>query len=361
MKKIVFLLFIAGLFSCETQKKDSFTITGTMKNVPENSLIILRTQERILDSLRLQNNTFTFTGSVESPQYALITVDGTIDQSYFWLVNSEMTFSAESGKFRQASITGSKLQDEKVAFAAKLKVYDDLEEQIDEYARANYEKLTKKDIDSLRTALTNAENGYYNEVLKYAKANPNSLVSLYYLDFYKTSIPNKQDVQESYDALTPEMKAHPMGKELGSFLAKAEIVVGGQYADITLKNTQDEEKSLSQNLGEYTLVAFWEESCVHCRAYNPKLVKIHEQFNAKGFNVFGVSLDRDKDRWLKAVKEDQLPWENVVDTRGKKGDVAKQYSISAIPANVLLDKDGKVLAKNMDAESLEKNLERLLK
>jgi peroxiredoxin len=357
MKKIVFLFIIAGLFSCETQKKDSFTITGTLKKVPENALVILMTKDqKIMDSARVTNGNFTIKGTVQEPTEMILKVQETQNYKGIWIENSEISFSAEDGKFREAVVTGSNSQKEEDTIELKMQHYEDVMDQLDEYAAKNYQSLTKKDIDSLRVAYANAEKMQFAVMLEHIKAHPNSLVSLEYLDFYKTSVPNKEDVQSTYDALSSASKNRPKGKNIAEYLAKNEINLGDSYVDISLKNTQGQEMSLSQNLGTYTLIEFWGSRCAPCRLTNPKLVQIYNEFQPKGFEVFGVSFDTKKEEWLAAVKEDGLPWNNVVDLRGERGDVGLQYGISGLPDNVLLDKEGKVIARKISVKELKAKL-----
>ena len=108
------------------------------------------------------------------------------------------------------------------------------------------------------------------------------------------------------------------------------------------------------------LVDFWASWCGPCRAENPHVVAAYNKFHDKGFEILGVSYDRNKDSWLAAIEKDQLPWLHVSDLKGWKNLTAKLYSISAIPANVLLDKEGKIIAKDLRSVALEEKLAELL-
>ena len=114
--------------------------------------------------------------------------------------------------------------------------------------------------------------------------------------------------------------------------------------------------SLSSTRGKLILVDFWASWCGPCRRENPNVVKAYSKFHAKGFDVFGVSLDKDKDKWLEAIKKDNLTWNHVSDLKGWGNQAAKLYGIRAIPSNLLLDKQGKILAKNLRGEDLIKKL-----
>jgi peroxiredoxin len=98
-----------------------------------------------------------------------------------------------------------------------------------------------------------------------------------------------------------------------------------------------------------------------CRRENPKIVEAYNKFKNKGFEVFGVSYDTKKDKWIKAIADNRLNWSQVSDLQGWKNSTSDQYGIKAIPSNVLLDKDGKIIAKNVFGKKLIEKLAGLLK
>lgn len=112
---------------------------------------------------------------------------------------------------------------------------------------------------------------------------------------------------------------------------------------------------------KYLLVDFWASWCGPCRGENPVIKQVYEKYKNAGFEVLGVSLDHKKDAWLKAIKEDELPWPQISDVKGWKNEVAVYYNITSIPMNFLIDKDGKIVAKNLRGADLEKKIAELLK
>ena len=109
------------------------------------------------------------------------------------------------------------------------------------------------------------------------------------------------------------------------------------------------------------LVDFWASWCGPCRQENPNVVKAYEKFKDRGFDILGVSLDDNKDKWLKAVEADKLTWTHVSDLKGWKNAAADLYGVRAIPQNVLIDPKGKIIAKNLRGDKLEEKLEELMK
>ncbi len=119
----------------------------------------------------------------------------------------------------------------------------------------------------------------------------------------------------------------------------------------------DIEVSLSSLKGKYVLVDFWASWCGPCRNENPKVVAAYNKYNSKGFEVLSVSVDEDEAKWLEAVKTDGLIWTNVRDVNKEVG---KQYAIRNIPTTLLLDKEGKIIGKNLRGAELEEKLAELL-
>ena len=135
------------------------------------------------------------------------------------------------------------------------------------------------------------------------------------------------------------------------------LVVGGEAPDFTQNNPEGEAVSLSDLRGNVVLVDFWASWCGPCRRENPNVVKLYNKYNEKGFEILGVSLDKQHDRWVKAIEADGLAWEQVSDLQGWKNAAAGLYGVRSIPHTILLDKEGKIIARNLRGAALEKKLE----
>ena len=152
-------------------------------------------------------------------------------------------------------------------------------------------------------------------------------------------------------------------KEKSDLLAKQMgTAVGKMAPDFTQNDVNDKPVSLTSYKGRYVLLDFWASWCAPCRAENPNLVRAYAKYHNKNFDVLGVSLDRSnaKQAWLNAIKNDGLTWTQVSDLKFWDNDVAKLYSVNAIPQNFLIDPNGKIIARNLRGEELNKKLAELL-
>lgn len=158
-----------------------------------------------------------------------------------------------------------------------------------------------------------------------------------------------------------EWPTYSYTKELNNQVEKLKVTAVGQIApEISLANPNGQIVKLSSLRGKYVLIDFWAKWCGPCRRENPNVVKAYKRFKDKGFEVFGVSLDRNKEDWVKAIAEDGLTWTHVSDLKYFESQAAKDYNINAIPFSILLDKSGKIIAKNLRGAALEKKLEEVI-
>lgn len=137
------------------------------------------------------------------------------------------------------------------------------------------------------------------------------------------------------------------------------LSVGQVAPDFELPNPEGEMVKLSSLRGKYVMIDFWAAWCKPCRAENPNVVRLYNQYKDKGFEVFGVSLDRTREDWLKAIEDDGLTWTQVSDLKYFNSAAAELYQIEAIPATYLLDPDGKIIAKDLRGPALEAKLAKL--
>ncbi len=136
--------------------------------------------------------------------------------------------------------------------------------------------------------------------------------------------------------------------------------VGTMAPPIQLPDPEGKDFDLQALRGKYVLVDFWASWCRPCRLENPHVVAAHEKYKGRNFTVLGVSLDHDRQRWLDAIRDDKLDWKHISDLKGWESQAAQTYEIQSIPANFLLDPEGKVIARDLRGENLDRTLGELL-
>ncbi|MGB4843850.1 MAG: TlpA disulfide reductase family protein [Ferruginibacter sp.] len=139
---------------------------------------------------------------------------------------------------------------------------------------------------------------------------------------------------------------------MSALISNAQLRIGGTVPEISLAGTQDTIVKLSSLQGKVVLIDFWASWCAPCRAANPYIQKLYKKYKEKGFEVFAVSLDVKKEAWLKAVKKDKLTYTQVIDNSGWNSKVAEQFFVDALPTNFLLDKNGKIVAINIEGKEM---------
>jgi len=142
--------------------------------------------------------------------------------------------------------------------------------------------------------------------------------------------------------------------------AQVELQVGDKAPDFSLQDPYGKTLHLKDFQGKIILLDFWASWCMPCRMANPAWVDIYNEFNGQGFDIFSISLDKKKEAWIKAIKNDNLYWTNhASDLNGWENKVAVLYGVEAIPATFLLDENGVIIAKNLDEFELKKKLKYL--
>lgn len=363
MKPFIIVLFIAAVFSSSFSdlNRKGFTIAGIVSGFKDSTVLFLDDatgSRKTIDSTYILSGQFRFTGSIkEVAQKVLIRTNNLSDYKFFWIENGAITFKAEKGKFRAATISGSKTQD--------------LENKLYEVIAAirkdqdSLQTLLSKDSNNLqKTALTTQLDHLYQKekaaYVQFIRNNPASIISVNLLSIYATTW-GKQITSELYDKLTSDVKNTSYGKITAEYISlNQDIRMGEPFVDFTQNNTEGKPVKVSDFKGKYVLLEFWAAWCGPCRKENPELVKTYNEFKDKGFEILGVSLDDQELSWKEAIRMDGLIWTNVSDLRGDKNKAALIYGITGVPDNFLISPEGKIIARNLRGEQLKNKLKELL-
>ncbi|MBB6240321.1 peroxiredoxin [Pedobacter sp. AK013] len=195
------------------------------------------------------------------------------------------------------------------------------------------------------------------------KRFPDNYMSVDLMDLFTQSSINPKLIEPMYNNLSKRMQHSEKVLGWKPKLDEAKLAVSGNVlaTEFTLNDTEGNSVALASYRGSYVLVDFWASWCVPCRAENPNVLAAYEKYKDKKFQVLGVSLDEKKEAWLKAIAEDKLPWEQVCDFKAAESPVTKAYNVSSIPANVLIDPNGKIVGKDLRGKALHDTLAELIK
>lgn len=211
------------------------------------------------------------------------------------------------------------------------------------------------------TAMGIAENARKAEIASRIRKNPSSLAWLFFLDKFDVSADFEvMDILDKglYNAYPQNIYVAQLHKQVAE---ERRLGIGQEAPEITLSNPDGKTVSLSSLRGNIVLIDFWASWCGPCRKENPNVVLLYEKYHAKGFEIFSVSLDKTREAWVKAIADDHLTWTHVSDLGYWKSAPAILYGVTSIPFTVLLDRNGKIIAKKLRGESLELKLAELLK
>ena len=197
----------------------------------------------------------------------------------------------------------------------------------------------------------------------FVTAHPASYISLMVINLLGRQGAAPTEVESLYNSLDPSLKELEIAKMIKKSIDGQKVTdVGSMAPDFSQPDVNGNQVKLSSFRGKYVLVDFWASWCGPCRAENPNVVKAYNKYKGKNFTVLGVSLDKPGATadWQGAIKSDGLTWTQVSDLKFWKNEAAVLYLVQSIPANFLIDPNGKIVAKNLRGTDLEDKLAELL-
>lgn len=365
MKRILLIAVAALLLiSCST---NNFKIEGNIENATDQ-MVFLRTMQDselvTVDSTMMKGGKFTFKGKVEAPDIYAIDFDIQNERIILFLENSKISLTGTADDIMGSTVKGSATHDLLLEFnLLQEELSQNLMEIQYQYQAAVMEgSLTPALDEQLRNEYM-AENDRLVQSLKeFALENAHSVVSAYITLTQLANYLNVEELEGIVSKFPKDIQASSFVKSLNEKLSvDKKTEVGQPFMDFTHPNQDGELVKFSSFTGEkYVLLDFWAGWCAPCRRENPHLVKLYDQYKDKGFDIFGVSLDRRRQEWLDAIEADGLKWPQVSDISGWENPVARMYGIQSIPANLLISPEGVIIAKNLRASELETKLAELL-
>lgn len=356
MKRIILLaaVVLSG-FACSGQK-DGIVIDGKVDNPAGKKIVLQKYQSQEMSDIATvelnTDNTYSFSDLQAEPGYYRLNF---FDTQFVNLIlnDSDITVNVEGSQpTGKVEIIGSAEMDQLTKVRTIMQEFqEELNKLNSEYAAG----FSGGDEEAFKK-LQEKQEEYSGKVKNEIRAMGSSMAALQAISY----LDPEQDLVFIDSVVNEVAKANPELEEASMVKADLEgmkkLAVGGMAPDFTLPDTSGKSISLSSFQGKVVLVDFWAAWCRPCRMENPNLVEAYKKYNDKGFEIFGVSLDQDDASWKEAIDKDGLLWKQVRDAENK---VAGIYNISAIPMNFLLDKEGRIIAKNLRGDALEAKLEEL--
>lgn len=351
---------LIALSSCQMndqKEATGFVINGKITGAMDSLSVIIR-NEHFKDSTILNYGEFSFSGKTDTPRKIILKIENASAAKVFWLENSKINIEGDFNDLEFAKVTGG--QNQKV-----LNIRDSLKNPLLKAMKNIISQVENKKMADIQKDSIMAKHRVLSKNIEdvekqFVKDYPNTLEGIILLGVKRANW-NRDTVSTIFATMNDEIQNTEYGILISEYLKSSKNPqIGDKYIDFSLKNTEDKTVILSENLGNYTLIDFWASWCIPCRQENPNLIELYNKYNKKGLQIIGASMDREKSDWLKAVKDDKLPWPNVIDLADlQSNNIFLLYDVRFVPDNLLLDKDGIIIARNLRGEELKKKLQLL--
>ncbi len=362
MKKWVLAAGLLMLVS-SCSRQGSYTINGKIDGLKGEVVLYTMNDSGIVapsDTVITENGEFTFQGTVASPYMARLTFNGARVPEFF-LENRAIAVTGHADSLGKCAFTGSKLQDIVDGVNDQVSALNpQMRELFDAYQKA--QSANDQDAIAALEAKQDSLSNVQMEIQKQAVADNAGNAAGPYFAFkrlrYYLDLDEMKAMAASFHG---EASKSVYTTQLNDYIKVQETVAVGQIApEFEMEDPDGSIIKLSDYRGKTLLIDFWASWCGPCRRENPNVASLYKSVKGKDFDILGVSLDTDRESWLKAIKDDGLIWHHVSDLKGWENRVAKLYGVSSIPHTVLLDKEGKIIEKNLRGEKLAEKIRELV-
>lgn len=369
MRRVIALLVTVVLISCAGDS-DSFKLNGTAQGFADGTEVFIYSVgadniPKIIDTLTITGGAFEGTYA-KSEEAALnyLNVSGTNNNMVYFPENVDLDVTVYKDSLLASYAVGSKLNDSYTEFSRRVRYFNELKTanvEAFQQARQEQDNIAVQEIQQKNMALVAEEAQLKKDFIA---NNSNSLFAAMLLaEMLNRREVTAREATVAMNNFAPKIANTKVVGDLKNLLANmSRADVGSVAPDFSAPTPEGDELSLKEAMGEYTIIDFWASWCRPCRMENPNVVNVYNQYHDKGLNIISVSLDRQghKERWLKAIEDDQMDWYHVSNLKFWSDPIAKAYNVRSIPATFLLDKDGNIIAKNLRGPALGQKMASLL-
>ena len=357
--------FILLTLSAACSSENGYIIDGSVDVEDNTKVYVLQADQNnqpyIQDSTTVKANKFIFKGVSVTPEISYIQVEGVNGYVLTILEKGNIKANIYKDSISKSTVSGTISNDDFIKYKQETKSIVD---NMNSISYAAQDAIMNGDVETAQRL----EKDYKlkeQEVLLYEWDfiidNLDSYMSALLLEvFMVENKVNKDSIIDVYESFSNRIKVSDVGNNIADLLSQYEdpIEVGEIAPDFTAPSIDGSNITLSKvtESNRVTLLDFWAAWCRPCRVENPNLVRLYKKYNKNGFDILGVSLDRTKEQWEKAVEDDNLLWTQVSNLSFWNDPVARRYSIRAIPQSYLIDNTGTVIGKNLRGNDLEEKI-----
>ncbi len=356
------MLFFLIFFGCTSKNDHSFNISGHVTNLKNNFIVFSKVEDiqkketTVIDTLLVSDKGAFDAVYFLEPNIYTITFDN--NKTIFLAIDKNQNIVISGNDIDNIYVNGSidtQLLNEYEAF--RIASLDSLVNSV----RTHIKNLKKEnDSDSEITTLRELEVENYkyhlNELIAFIKEKMGASIAIYptSIRWNSENLPFLEALVTDFELANQSVEITQKLKERLRQLKKTNI--GSVLSTIVMPNSSNELINLTDIKGKYTLIDFWASWCPPCRTESKLLNILYQTYNSEGFEIYGISLDSDKNRWEKALEKDNRFWTNVSTLEGLRTPVAQDYGINALPRNILINSNSEIIAVNIHGQKLKEKI-----
>lgn len=375
MKQLISFILLSLIFSCKPEIKDHYEIDVKAPGIYNGMRVYMKTRNERgqfinKDTAIVLDEKFSFKGIRNEPTLEYLFIDGYKSSLPLIVENGSINITINKDSLHASIITGTKSNNEYSQYALKEKQLTSKVSKLTPLFKEATINNSPAKVEIYKS-ITLAKKELASMPLEFIKSNNNSYVSAILLN---SIVKNKQtsitDLETLFSNLADPIKTSEYGKTVAVTIESQKLLrqqqkgvqIGDLAPDFSAKTPDGKTLALNDIKGKVTIIDFWASWCGPCRRENPYVVKTYNEYHDKGLEIISVSLDKNgqKDRWIKAIQDDNMMWNHLSNLQSWQDPIAKRYGVRSIPATFILDETGKVIAKNLRGKALKNKIAQLL-
>ena len=371
MKKITLIVAAAlTTFACNQLKDNEFIINGEASGIENGKKVFIEVQTEtgftVKDTAVVTDGKFELKGITEEIDLGFIRIENEQINLPLILEEGKIEINIVKDSLHKSTLGGTPNNDKFQKFNTESRA---ISEKVAKFEKDNGPEMQKAQmsndtvtINKLLKEYKKFQNEMNDYSKKFIKENPDAYLSVLLLEnFLMRQYLTPEEIKSYFEGLDKDVKETKSGKKIKTALdSMSAIVIGKPAPNFSAPSPEGKTISLKESLGKVTIIDFWASWCGPCRAENPNVVALYNEFHPQGLNIIGVSLDKDAAKWKEAIAKDGLIWPHVSNLKFWEDPIAKQYNVQSIPATFILDEKGNIVAKDLRGEELRAKVAALL-